>query len=56
MPSNKPRVQALVEPEIFEKFKVLCAKEKRSESNLGGYIITLYIEAYEKEHGEIQLQ
>lgn len=51
MPSKKPRIQALVNEATYEKFKILCEIEDRSESNFGGKIIADYINEYEKEHG-----
>lgn len=56
MATKKPRVQALLEQEIYEKFKVLCEIEDRTESKLGGKIITEYIKQYESEHGEIKIE
>lgn len=53
MPSAKPKVQALLDDDIYQKFQALCKKDKRSESNMGGLIITEYIENYEKEHGNL---
>lgn len=53
MPSKKPRIQALVSETTYEKFKRLCDIEDRSESNLGGRIITDYINNYESKHGNI---
>lgn len=54
MASNKPRIQALLEPDIYKSFKKLCNIDGRSESNLAGKIITEYIIKYEKEHGKIE--
>lgn len=48
MSSSKPRIQALLENDIYEKFKNLCSEQKRSESNMGGIIITNYIENREE--------
>lgn len=56
MGTNKPRIQALLEHEVYKKFKALCKKEDRTESNLAGRIITDYIKAYEEEHGEIKIE
>lgn len=56
MPTKKPRIQALLEPEIYQKFKRLCENDMRTESQLGGKIITEYIKQYESIHGEIVLE
>lgn len=54
MPTKKPRIQALVDEYAYEKFKILKDKEQRSESNFAGYIISKYIEEYEKANGTIE--
>lgn len=56
MPTKKPRIQALVEPDIYEKFRKLCEIEERSESKLSGMIITKYIQQYESVNGEIKIE
>lgn len=56
MPTKKPRIQALIEQKNYNKFKMLCEKEKRTESNFAGYIITKYIEEYEKVNGIIETE
>ena len=48
MPTKKPRIQT------YEKFKIICETEMRTESQLSGYIITKYIKEYEQLHGEIK--
>ena len=55
MPTKKPRIQALLEQDIYLKFKKLCDQDMRSESQLGGKIITEYIKHYETIHGEIKI-
>jgi hypothetical protein len=55
MPTKKPRVQTILEVETYNKFKALCEKEMRTESQLSSYIITNYINNYEKEHGNIKI-
>lgn len=54
MPSDKPRVQTLLENDIYKKFKIICKKDMRSESQLASLIITQYIKQYESIHGEIK--
>lgn len=49
MPTKKPRVQTILEENIYKKFKELCEKEMRTESQMSGFIITKYIEEYEAE-------
>lgn len=53
MPTNKPRVQSIIEPEVYSKFKYICQKEMRTESKMASYIICKYVEEYEKNNGEI---
>lgn len=55
MPTKKPRIQALVEDNIYLKFKKLCIITDRTESKLSGKIITEYINNYESEHGTIDI-
>lgn len=50
MPTNKPKIQAILEKDVYEKFKKLCDDENRSESNLAGYIITQYIKSIEAKN------
>ena len=50
MPTNKPKIQAILEKDIYEKFKKMCDEENRSESNLAGYIITQYIKNIETKN------
>lgn len=54
MASNKPKVQILLTNKYHEKFKELCARERRSDSAMGEIMIEKYIDEYEKEHGEIR--
>lgn len=54
MPSNKRKVQFLLDDEYYEKFRFIMKKEKRkSESNLAQYIVEKYIDNYEKNNGNI---
>lgn len=55
MPSNKPRIQALVTNQTYIKFKKICDIEDRSESYMGGKAIDYYVKCYEEENGEIQI-
>jgi len=53
MPTNKPKIQTIVDKETHEKFQKLAKKEMRSDSQMASYIITKYIEQYEKEQGAL---
>lgn len=55
MPSKKPRIQALVDEKTYEKVKMICQIEERTESYIGGKAIELYVKTYESEHGEIKI-
>lgn len=56
MPTKKPTIQAVVEKEIKEKLKYIANKEIRTESQMASYIITKYVDQYEKEHGKIKIE
>lgn len=47
MPTKKPRVQTILSEDVYKKFKELCEKEMRTESQMASMIITKYIEEYE---------
>lgn len=47
MPTKKPRVQTILSEDVYIKFKKLCDKEMRTESQMASLIITKYIEEYE---------
>lgn len=54
MPSNKRKIQYLLDDEYYSKFKIIMNTEKRkSESSLSQFIIEKYIDDYEKQHGTI---
>ena len=55
MPTKKPRIQSILEQNIYDKFKFLCKKDMRTESQLANYIISQYITDYEAAHGTIQI-
>lgn len=55
MGTNKPRIQAILEPNYYAKFKELCKRDDRTESKLGKKIIEKYIDDYEAIHGEIKV-
>lgn len=56
MPTNKPRVQSILETDTYNKLQIICKNEERSESNKIKHIITEYIRNYEAQHGEIILK
>lgn len=56
MPSKKPIIQAVMEEEIYKKFKQLCINDDRSASKLAGLIIKKYVLDYEEIHGEIKIE
>lgn len=55
MPTKKPVIQTVVDTEIHAKFKHIAKKEMRTDSQFANYIITKYIDQYEKEHGTIEI-
>lgn len=46
MPTKKPRVQSILEPETYEKLKEICENESRSESQMIKLIIQDYVNKY----------
>lgn len=56
MPTKKPRVQTILEIDTYEKFKYVCDKEMRTESQMASYIITNFITEYEQNHGNISIK
>lgn len=46
MPTKKPRVQSILEPETYEKLKEICENECRSESQMIKLIIQDYVNKY----------
>lgn len=51
MPTNKPKLQVILEEETYKKLKELAEKDKRSLSQMGGLIIEKYIKEYEAKQG-----
>lgn len=54
MPTKKPRVQTILNEDIYEKFKTLCDKEMRTESQMASIIITKYINDYEAQQNRTE--
>lgn len=46
MPTNKPKIQVILEDDIYKVLKEIAEKDMRSISQMGGYIITKYIQEY----------
>lgn len=44
---DKHRFVVIIEKEMFEKFKILADKEKRSASNLANKLINDYVKEHE---------
>ncbi len=55
MPTNKAPFTFHMEEEYLEKMRYISKRETRSLSNLLEHLSKLYIEKYEQEHGEIQI-
>lgn len=49
MPTNKPKIQVILEEDVYNVLKELADKDMRSISQMGGYIITKYIQEYEAQ-------
>ena len=54
MPTKKPRVQPILQEDIYEEFKTLCDKEMRTESQMASIIITKYINDYEAQQNRTE--
>lgn len=54
MPTKKPRVQTILNENTYEKFKKMCEKEMRTESQMASIIITKYIEEYEAQQERVE--
>lgn len=49
MPTNKPKIQIILEEDAYKKLKKLAEEDKRSLSQMGGLIIEKYIKEYESK-------
>lgn len=56
MPSNKPRLMTYTTQDVIEKFAVIAENENRSMSKELEYIVKLYIQNYENQHGTISIK
>ena len=56
MPTNKTPFTFNIENEYLEKMRFIAKRETRSLSNLLEHLCKLYIEKYEQEKGEIEIE
>ena len=56
MATEKPQIKAYTNDTTIKKLTVIAKRESRSVSKQIEYIANKYIEAYEKEHGEIKIE
>lgn len=55
MPTNKTPFTFNIKDEYLEKMRYIAKRETRSLSNLLEHLCKLYIEKYEQDNGEIEL-
>lgn len=55
MPTKKPILQVVLSEKYNKKLKIIANSEERSASSQGARIIEKFIDDYEKEHGEIDI-
>lgn len=57
MPTNKNKMQYLLDDTYYQKFNSLSKKLKRkSASDMTKYIVEKFIDDYEEIHGEIKIE
>ena len=56
MPSNVPMRGLRIEDELYLKLKWIAKKENRSYNQQAVYILSQFVERYEKENGFISVQ
>lgn len=56
MPTNKTPFTFHIEDDYLEKMRYIAKRETRSLSNLLEHLCRLYIEKYEQEYGEIEIE
>lgn len=57
MPTNKNKMQYLLDDTYYQKFNSLSKKLKRkSSSDITKYIVEKFIDDYEEIHGEIKIE
>lgn len=55
MPTNKTPFTFNLKDEYLEKIRYIAKRETRSVSNLLEHLCKMYIEKYEQENGEIEI-
>lgn len=56
MPTNKNKMQYLLDDTYYTKFNIISKKLKRkSASDMTKYIVERFIDDYEELHGEIKI-
>lgn len=56
MPTNKPRIQAIMTSQYYEKLLQIAKKEDRTVSQMTARILEKYIDEYEEKNGNIIIQ
>ncbi len=56
MPSNIPMRGLRIDDELYLKLKVIAKKKSRSFNKQAVYVLSQFVERYEREHGEIAVQ
>lgn len=57
MPTNKNKMQYLLDDNYYKKFNILSKKLKRkSASDMTKYIVEKFIDNYEEIHGNIKVE
>lgn len=55
MPSAVPQRGVRIEDTLYDKLRALAVKDNRSFNQEVVYILRLYLDQYENEHGEIRV-
>lgn len=55
MATNKIQTGLRLNEPLYEKLRMLCAREQRSLNNLIEYVLLCYLQDYESIHGTITL-
>ena len=54
MPTNKPRIQVILEEDVYKEYLKICDAEDRKISNMTQYIIKKFIDEYKTSHKELE--
>ena len=54
MPTKKPKVQIILDENIYQKLKDIAEQDKRSISQMGSIIIENYIKNFEAQHNRTE--